>query len=442
MTDHHSTPRRAFLGAVGVTALAGCVSTVERPRADETETPTETEQPTEPPADTEEPTETETEEPPEEPDSQWNLLGTPIEQFETDDRWEAVTDETYQLDDGTATDGSPEPLAGDYSMLVTSNGTTQITGAFRSAPLDLTDRTISVAVHPDAPDSSSSLHVWAFDPEGRKASFSGLYTGGFDSGWVRYDLRSGDYDAGFDFEYVTDLRIRTSTRGETRFWVDDIRSTPKPDRGKALVFFDDGTPSQYENGFELLQKHDLRAAYAIITDLVNSRNRLTTRKLNELEEAGCEIVSHSASHPRLSDISSEQKRRELLGSKGWIEENALNPETAGYIAYPENAYDRETLEIVGEHFEMGFAGGGTSAAAITDPRTIPRVDWERHSEAAVRRLIDRTAEARGLFSIYVHEVEGDTVQRLDDLFGYLADADLDVVVPTELNALQEDLAGR
>lgn len=62
--------------------------------------------------------------------------------------------------------------------------------------------------------------------------------------------------------------------------------------------------------------------------------------LQELNDAGWEIGSHTSSHMALDVLSESEARDELLGSRSWIERNILNSESVVSMSYPHSKYNR------------------------------------------------------------------------------------------------------
>ena len=65
------------------------------------------------------------------------------------------------------------------------------------------------------------------------------------------------------------------------------------------------------------------------------------------------IGGHTVDHPDLSYCSSEDKKSQILANKLWIEE--VTGKKCKYFAYPLGEYDLESIKIVKEHFQYGFA---------------------------------------------------------------------------------------
>lgn len=99
------------------------------------------------------------------------------------------------------------------------------------------------------------------------------------------------------------------------------------------IWFDDCLFQQYEIGLPILKKYRLKknVIIGVITGMVGKSFErtdpyvkvlcMTIEQLREMMEWGCEIASHSHTHPAIKAISEKRLRWELETSKKWIQEN-------------------------------------------------------------------------------------------------------------------------
>lgn len=162
-------------------------------------------------------------------------------------------------------------------------------------------------------------------------------------------------------------------------------ATPK----RAVVLtFDDAYENFYEYAFPVLQRHGFPAmVYALSGFLGKPASWLAAdghptpplmskSRLRELRLAGIDIGSHSHSHVRLAEQSTDRIRAEALQSKVELED-ALG-ERIDHFCYPYGSHDLRCVEAVAE---AGYLSGVTceraSATPEDDPLTLPRkaVAW-------------------------------------------------------------------
>lgn len=162
---------------------------------------------------------------------------------------------------------------------------------------------------------------------------------------------------------------------------------PIPPRAVVLTF-DDAYENFYEYAFPVLQKHGFPATvYAISSMLGKNANWLavdghatpplmTAARLRQLRSAGIDIGSHSVSHVRLAEQTTERIHEEVTRSKKELED-AIG-ERIDHFCYPYGSHDIRAVEAVAE---AGYLSATTceraSATAADDPLTLPRkaVAW-------------------------------------------------------------------
>lgn len=438
--------RRAFLAA-GAAVAGGCAARPFRGSGTDAPVHSPTADPTEDPSTETDATFGTTESPiPADPADATprvgNDVGRLLEGFADAARWSPVNGETVLLDDGTEIDESPDPARGRQCLGVAGGSGAEIEGDFGDDPLDLAEQNFSFAFYPDLPDALTRIHATAFDGSGRAATFVGFYPGQYETGWIRHDLTAFEWDPEADLSAVTRLRIRVANDGPVRFWLDDVRATPKPDRGKVMFTFDNLWASQYDIGFDALQERDVRAAFSVITGSVGERDRITLDQLHEVEAAGCELISQGQGLFALAREAPGIQLRELKAAKEWLLENARNPAGAKHVVYPKHTYSWRLLETAAGIYEVGYVKGVPGAATLTDPLTVPRLHWRALSPADLKREVDRAANRRGLCALSFRNLDaerGDR-ERLGELLAYVEEADVDVVVPSELLELQGEFS--
>ncbi|MBN1595733.1 polysaccharide deacetylase family protein [candidate division FCPU426 bacterium] len=121
---------------------------------------------------------------------------------------------------------------------------------------------------------------------------------------------------------------------------------PLPSKA-VVITVDDGYKDFRKQAEPLLRQREFPAVLFIYTDFIGARLGLTRADLQELQSAGYEIGSHSASHPKLPKITSSRNpqereeilRRELSGSRKKLQEWSGGKVIA--LAYPYGLWDAE-----------------------------------------------------------------------------------------------------
>ncbi len=125
-----------------------------------------------------------------------------------------------------------------------------------------------------------------------------------------------------------------------------------------VITLDDGYVDNYENAFEILQDHGMKATFFVVTEFIDEGRAgyLNWDMVEEMAGAGMRIEPHSKTHPDLSTAERDYVIYEVLGSQETIA--AHIGYTPRYFCYPGGRYNEETMSILDE---LGFWGAVTTA---------------------------------------------------------------------------------
>ena len=273
---------------------------------------------------------------------------------------------------------------------------------------------MSFALDSDSPERTVKMFTVLYAPDYRNSiRFENWYVGRQDLGWVRSDCGVDAVRGDPDLSDVRTVKVRVTAPEGTpaRFWLDDLRALPRPERGKVMVMFDDLRESQYPNAFPVMEEYGVPAGFATIVD--NVGGTVTLDQIHGMERAGSEFVSHSMTGETMTELDGETRRRYLRESREWLEEHTLNPEAANHFVFPESKYGSGALADVHDRYEYAYVTGPGSAAGLTDPYTVNRINWDNYSLEEQAELLDRTARHRGLLIATLHVVEGGQVEKFE-----------------------------
>jgi peptidoglycan/xylan/chitin deacetylase (PgdA/CDA1 family) len=160
----------------------------------------------------------------------------------------------------------------------------------------------------------------------------------------------------------------------------NVKSIPAELKGlvtvRAVIWFDDGLLSVYENAFPIMKKYGLIGIVAVISSKVGSFQEIENKtfpcmniqQLKELIENGWEVASHSFTHHQPSinrmefcDLNLQQTEFEFAKSKEWIIRN-LGVTPTKFVV-PRHFLRREQMEIGRNYykfirsFPLGFPQG-------------------------------------------------------------------------------------
>jgi peptidoglycan/xylan/chitin deacetylase (PgdA/CDA1 family) len=156
-----------------------------------------------------------------------------------------------------------------------------------------------------------------------------------------------------------------------------------PGSRKVVITFDDGFQDFYTDAFPILERAGFTATVFLASDFIGKpfitgRPCLRATEVRELAGKGIEFGSHSASHRRLVELTTDDLEAELSGSKAAVEDIVGRAVTL--FSYPfrfpeENAQFTVTLGHLLD--ECGYGGGVTTAIGRArrqdNPRFLPRL---------------------------------------------------------------------
>lgn len=120
----------------------------------------------------------------------------------------------------------------------------------------------------------------------------------------------------------------------------------KYDQPTIAITFDDGYKDNLTEALPIMKKYELVATIFIISDMVGNEGYLNWDEIKELKNAGWEIGVHSATHPNLATLGTEDLKYQIIEAKKKIDENVgINTNS---FSYPAGKYNQEVINIVKE----------------------------------------------------------------------------------------------
>jgi peptidoglycan/xylan/chitin deacetylase (PgdA/CDA1 family) len=153
----------------------------------------------------------------------------------------------------------------------------------------------------------------------------------------------------------------------------------------ALLTFDDGYSSMRYVTLPLLQRFDMPAVLFVPTDFVGARNTFDAGvepdepicdwdDLRVLARGRVSIQSHAASHRRFSDLSAQERVRELTRSKTTLEHNLDTPIDTVAFPYGDPGPPDDSGVLAASGYRAAFLyGGGPIRLPVHDPYRVQRL---------------------------------------------------------------------
>ena len=154
----------------------------------------------------------------------------------------------------------------------------------------------------------------------------------------------------------------------------------------AAITFDDAFVSVFENALPVLKKHSLPASIFIPTGNLGQPPRwnipenspdkndivMSEKQLTEANKCGFELLSHTVSHPILTELNDNTLKAELSNSKLALEK-ILGYQICG-ISYPHGAYNSRVCNAARQAgYRFGFTIEPSVVNTSADTMQIGRV---------------------------------------------------------------------
>lgn len=426
MPRSNTSSRRAVLGSIasaGLLGIAGCASN-ESPGTSTPGTGTTTEQ---------SPTTTSTTTTSQAPELRESTV---LDDFERLADW-SVEGGSLQPDQSRAYTGTQS------AKINRGDGPIRLT---RDVDLDLSEENLSIAFRMQSTGNAVvNLRLHAPDAQNRLTLSEGVRVESAEN-WFRLDPGASSVAGLPELENVQTLEIKI--RGGTQdasFWIDDLRRTPSPDTGYAVLFLDDGLTSAYEHAYPILSENAMPATVSMPTQFVGTDGYLNMQQLDELAADDWDVASHTANHTNLRNISRLTAEQEIVNAKQWLVDHGFETGSR-WLVYPSGAFGEAVTDFARDYHDLAFRYMGpasTGSGPVTQGMTVSRGDG-RDIDAA-KTMVDLGDLYNDIELFTFHEIgnggDGLGVSQSDfkEFVRYLRDSPLKVVTP---NKIYEDLRAK
>ncbi|MDR2486323.1 MAG: polysaccharide deacetylase family protein [Clostridiales Family XIII bacterium] len=189
-------------------------------------------------------------------------------------------------------------------------------------------------------------------------------------------------------------------------------SEADPDSPMLALTFDDG-PGKHTNAIlDLLKKHDAKATFCVLGNLVNGRKG-TVRRAADL---GCEIIGHSWDHKQLTKLTKEEIKAEINDTSDEIAR--VCGQRSNLYRPPYGAVDDKVRKI---SKQLGFSMLGWS---------VDTLDWKTKNADAVYNAVMKGAKDGAI--ILLHDIHGSTADAMKRVIPKLIEKGFQLVTVSEL----------
>ncbi|WP_264554553.1 polysaccharide deacetylase family protein [Halocatena marina] len=423
--------RRRFLttvGVVGTASLAGCSnitgggSSSKQPTASPQPTQTSSNETTSPGTDGNGSSN----------NNDSSTRGTAVDDFEGDvsSRW--------GISYGKYTVTKQDAFQGSQSLVLEpkKNAEKPVAKIFRSFypdALDLSKHDLSLAVKVNKPkDIKIAAEIIA--PAESSMLTATRYIPLELDGWVRFDLGYTSKRGEPVMDNVSEVRLQIGPIDDQfQVLVDDLRTFPKPTKGKVMFQFDDGHISAYEEAYPILKENGWPGSVGVIPDAVNAQDRVTDQMMKEMGNANWDMIAHASE--LLPNLKEQEQRRILQQAQQYLKIMGFKKGARHFVA-PYNRVNEATLSLIDELFETGYLFGAcpNNAQHPSNPSFISRVQGT--DIRGTRRVLDIANEFNQLAVVSYHAIgSGDdalSVDAFEAIVDHVAQTDLDVITPSQL----------
>ena len=194
---------------------------------------------------------------------------------------------------------------------------------------------------------------------------------------------------------------------------------PQGKRAALSVSFDDARLTQPDNGFEILDRHGVRASFYVTPSAVEKRLDAWKRAV----ATGHEIGNHTITHPcsgvaswsrnnALEDYTMERITAEIDGATDSLKKMlGVTPTT---FAYPCGQWwvgrgrtHQSYVPLIAERFLAARGGGGHAVPGYADLALVPSLGSDRMTIETFRAEIAKAAEQGNWLVLTGHEISSD-----------------------------------
>lgn len=216
-------------------------------------------------------------------------------------------------------------------------------------------------------------------------------------------------------------------------------------RAKAIIAFDDGNYTVYQNAYPVMSANNQRGISNTVTGSVGATGFMTLTQNTGLYNNGWDISSHTENHSHLTELSQNQISGELNNSYNWLINNGFT-KSAGFLAIPYGDYNDTVLDGIKSRYILSRSSvNGDHQPNFGTDNNIGNITYllkilsvlDTTSNQTVKDAINKTINRSGTIILLYHRVVNApttqfstevTLSNFTEVSNYLASRnDIDVV---------------
>ena len=219
--------------------------------------------------------------------------------------------------------------------------------------------------------------------------------------------------------------ITGDTRINARLRCDDITFNCKTPSVMVSFICDDGYVTDNTIMLPVFSAQGEVACSAITTDYLNTDGHLTTAELQELEDAGWEVMSHTVTHPDLTGLTEAQIITELSNSKTILEGLGF---TVNNMVYPDNLTNALVRRVARRYYEAAAGGNNNLNENVLNTWELNRYQIDDHTQLATYQGYVDDAETDDVWLIFfLHGTNSDDATAMNTLIDYIQAKSIPIV---------------
>jgi hypothetical protein len=175
--------------------------------------------------------------------------------------------------------------------------------------------------------------------------------------------------------------------------------------GLVTLSFDDGSKTQYINGWPIMQKYEFRGTFYITTGNLDGFWYMTPQMVRTLYKSGNHIGAHTINHKNLTTISSDEVDNQLKQPQEFLE-RLLDTEIKDF-ATPFGAVNPSILTQIKKYYRShrGITEGLNGMSIQNAYTLLVRNVYDTTSADQVKSWLDQTKKQKLWLILVYHEIK-------------------------------------